>query len=204
MPLGIYEKILAVDETEEMTAEDRTIQIVGIINGLTDAEVDAMLIPDFRELAAAAAFLTTDIPTHRARDRYVLGGRAFTVTPEVNKMQTQQYIDYQTVTKDVAKRSEMMAVLLVPEGKKYTDDYDFEEVRQIIADHLTVAEAKAIDAFFMRRSVRSMRSTLTFSEGSLKTLKARTAARLTKMHLTAFLQNGVGLVLSIRWRRLVA
>ena len=100
-------------------------------------------------------------------------------TKDFRHIITAQYIDYLSFVKDAERNvPQILSCFLVPKGCKYNEGYDIVEVQQAIRDCMSVADALALAAFFLRRYVDSIKVSLTFSRRLLRRLKGKEKERL--------------------------
>ena len=163
LPMGTYLDIQAVNADETREDVDKQVGIIALLTNKSEREILTMPIADYRELAAAAEFLGEQprIP-HRIADAYVCGDFKLKPTRDLTKITTAQYIDFQTFAPEgEAKAVELLSVFLVPEGLAYNDGYDIAEVQAAIRANLTVLDALALTAFFLRRYAALIKATET-------------------------------------------
>ena len=172
LPLGTW---LRLQELQETIADetDLRVAIVAVLTGQTEQDVLNAPIDDFRRWNAAASFLET-APADRGRtaSSYKVGGFTLKPTSDLRKVTTAQFIDFQSFAPQWKDRiPEMLSVFLVPDGCKYNDGYDVAEVQQALRDHLSVADALALVAFFLRKLAALLRATRRSSDRLLKKTK---------------------------------
>lgn len=163
LPMGTYLDIQAVNADETREDVDKQVGIIALLTNKSEREILTMPLADYRELAAAAEFLGEQprIP-HRIADAYVCGDFKLKPTRDLTKITTAQYIDFQTFAPEgEAKAVELLSVFLVPEGLAYNDGYDIAEVQAAIRANLTVLDALALTAFFLRRYAALIKATET-------------------------------------------
>lgn len=157
LPLGKYARILELSDEQE----DQTLDIIAI---LADTTTDALLnmqLTDYRELRDGASFLFMQPEPAKLRSSYKVG--PWSLRPsDLRKLTTAQYIDFKEFAKqDGEHTADMLAVLLVPDGRIYSEGYDVMDVRDAIAEGLMLPDALALRDFFSDRLRRSMRASLT-------------------------------------------
>lgn len=163
LPMGTYYDIQAVNADETREDVDKQVGIIALLTNKSEREILTMPLADYSELAAAAEFLGEQprIP-HRIADAYVCGDFKLKPTRDLTKITTAQYIDFQTFAPEgEAKAVELLSVFLVPEGRAYNDGYDIADVQAAIRSNLTVLDALALTAFFLRRYAALIKATET-------------------------------------------
>lgn len=165
LPLGMYMDIIDVCDDKDLADDDKQMEIISILSGKSVDELMRMNIMDFRRYAAATAFLEQPCSPKKAVAReYKCGGMTFTVNTDVTKMTTAQYVDFQQFSEmGRSKLPEMLSCFFIPKGRHYNEDYDVAEVQSVLRENLTVTEAMALYAFFLKRWIHSVQTMLIYS-----------------------------------------
>lgn len=173
LPLGRYLDIEAVSKDTDRDELDRQVAIVALLSGIAEKDLLALPIADYSALAAKTAFLGQPCPEGRTARQYIVGDYTLIPTDDLTKITTAQYIDFQTYAPEGAERFvEILSVFLIPKGHKYNDGlYDIPRLQGAIREHLSVADAITLSAFFLRKFVALMRATQTSSERLAKGIK---------------------------------
>jgi len=197
LPIGIYERILALSQTE-----DNDLAIIAALSGKTEDELLNLPIAEYRELADAAAFLFTQPVPAKVRKEYGLNGTLYRLTGDAKKLTTAQYIDFKEYAKaGTATLADYLSIILVPDGKVYGDGYDTDDAKADIRDYLPVTAALGIRDFFTQRLGKLMLDSLTYSRTlacKLKDTETRTKLMKEIAAAEASLKNGDGLQMLIR------
>lgn len=193
LPIGKYNEIVRLCETE-MDEVDRKVRIVGILAGLTDDEVLALPLTDFTECCAKARFIDLPCPETlipSVSKSYPVGGFNLVPVTDMRKVNTAQYIDFLTFSKDKEHNIvEMLSCFLVPKGMDYNEGYDILDVHNAIKEEMSVAEVLAVLAFFFGSWTKSLHSTLSYSKRQARRLKDK-GKRETMMAMIRELQDSV-------------
>ena len=147
LPLGLY---LDIDAVLQSDAEDidKQVRIIALLDGTTPEAVLALPLKEYSAKAAATEFLRHDCPPISAPSRVISGDLVLIPTKDFTNITTAQYVDFQTFSKGgTAKLPELIAVLLVPEGRNYNDGYDVAQVVRVVRD-LPLPVALGLSAFF--------------------------------------------------------
>ena len=194
MPLGVYCRVL--DVLEDAARDDLMTQ-VGLVAALcrcSEQEVLDLPVPDFSERTHKLAFLETPPPENvpdSLQDRITLDGKEYEVHADPEGINTAQFVDYQSLIQQGRSGwPGLVALCVIPAGKAYGHagpgdplGYDIKAVRAAIADHMPVATANGIMAFFLRRHVALQKASLTSLTREVRRLpkEARTEI-LPKIH----------------------
>lgn len=137
-------KALKTNFNKELEAN---LAMLSILCDVDVEEIENLPLVEFSKLVSQTEFLK-EMPQVDIKEKYMINGHKYVLCANVAKMTTAQYIDYQTLVKNADKNvKELLAVFLIPEGKKY-GDYDLEEVIDEIYNYLPIAAARAICFFF--------------------------------------------------------
>lgn len=194
LDLGRFMKIDRILRTpaEEI---DKQVQIVAILADMTEAEVLQLPLADYQRMALQIGFLGAECPPEEVTgEPFQAGDWLLVPTKDFTKINTAQYVDFQTFAKDYPSTiPELLSCFLVPFGKSYNDGYDIAEVQQAVRE-LMLPKAIGLTAFFFNSFRKSIEGTLHSLE--LKTRNPETRARMAKtkrMAETALLALGGGL-----------
>jgi hypothetical protein len=163
---------------EDSGASDNDKQLE-LLSALTGLSVDALLdepLGDFAQQNEAAAFVLVYPQPHAVREAYTLRGVLYLPTLKRERMTAGQFIDWNEIAgqKDGGRHwSQLLSVVLVPEGKTYGSGYDIGEVQEAIAAELCVLDAVALRAFFLTLCAASLTDTLP----SLERMMSKTGSR---------------------------
>ena len=139
------------------------LDIVSIIFDKTPDQLAEMPIMDFSNLCGQVQFLNTPPKARRIKgDRIKIGSWDLQITPTINRMQTNQYIDFQTFVGQGEKgMAAQLSCFLVPVGCKYCDGYDVEQLKKDLGDMPTQTATDLI-AFFLRKLKASIEGMLIY------------------------------------------
>ena len=153
LPLGKYLDICQVCKDESLEEIDRQVKILSILSDMPEEEILHLPIPKYKEMVVASRFLEdVDKSRHKAARLYIVGDWQLVPTLDYRKMETAQYVDFQTFAPMVETHmAELLSCLLVPVGCRYNEGYDILEVQQALKDNLSVTDALSLSAFFLTR-----------------------------------------------------
>lgn len=169
LPIGKYLDILALDK-DALSDVDYQVEVVCILNDLSTDEVLDLPLPQYKELADEAGFLTAPVLKNgrtlfdgkRVAKTYTLAGLTLDVCLDAAKMTAAQYIDFQNYSRADGHKHlpELLSCVMIPRGCKYNEGYDITDVHRAIRENLSVADCYALSAFFLRAFVKSTVNTL--------------------------------------------
>lgn len=171
LPIGMYLKIRkALDGAGDDI--DKQVKVVAYLSGKTEDEVLHLPISEYSALARKADFLAGEAIDQPVRKEYNVAGWTLIPTTDYRKMETGQYIDFQSFLPDLdTYLVEFLSTMLVPKGKRYCEGYDIAEVQAAIRDHMTMGDAIPLTAFFFKSLETSIADILNFSESAAKEIR---------------------------------
>ena len=176
LPLGKYMEIQEVSRNESLEDIDKQVQILSILTGVAESEILHLPIHEYKELVARSAFLNPEnIHYHPVARKYVLGGLELIPCRDFRKIETCQYIDFQTYAPDLDKYLvEFLSVILVPKGHRYNEGYDILDVQRVIREEMSVSDGVSVAGFFLTWCKRSIKDSLNFSRQEAMGIKDKT------------------------------
>lgn len=181
--VGTYLDICKVSKDESLEDLDKQVKILALLYGVTEDEILDLPIGEYKEKAAASAFLEAPCEkVPRIASKYTLGDLVLVPTSDPSKLTAGQYIDFQTFAqKGEETLVEQLSCFLIPQGCKYGAGYDVLDVQRAIREYLSVADVLALAAFFLTSWAESIRRTQIFSERQRRRLERRMKGENTKV-----------------------
>ena len=142
--LGISMRMNEISKREDEM--ERIVGFVALFNDMTEDEVLALPLDEFKRHIAEMGWLDTPPDIEQPRKEYVINGHTYELTMDFHKLTTAQYVDFQSYTKS-EDYSQMLSVFLIPKGKKY-GDYDVWDVQIDLRD-MPVGEVLGLMGFFI-------------------------------------------------------
>lgn len=172
LPIGKYLEIVALSQDQSVDALTQQVKTIAILTGMTDEQVLALPIMEYKELAGKTIFLEKEYDGKlMVAKSYRVGGFELIPVKDFTKIITAQYVDFQTFSKEEEKYLvETLSTLLVPKGKKYNEGYDMTDVHKAIRENLSVADVLSLYAFFLTLWVKLIKDFRTFSIEEIKNI----------------------------------
>lgn len=140
------QQIISADINDTYKASN----ILAVLAGVEVDVIEDLPIHKFSSLLPNIEFLRNDPPKCDHQDTYDINGHKYCLSANITDITTAQYIDYQSYMKeenpDLCK---ITSVFLIPDGHKYNDGYDMEQVWKDVGDMLYI-DVMAL-AFFLRK-----------------------------------------------------
>ena len=173
--LGKYLEIQAVSQDESLEEIDKQAQIIAILTGQDVEEILHLPIGEYKELALRASFLSKDMTYHPIAKKYLVGKFELIPVKDYRKIETCQYVDFQTYAPDLDKYLvEFLSVILVPKGHRYNEGYEILEVQQALKEEMSVTDGISLAGFFLTLSKQSILNSLNYSREMAKGIKDKT------------------------------
>lgn len=165
LPIGKYLEICDLARDENVDPLTQQVKTISILTGLTEDEVLALPIMEYKELAGKTKFLEKDYDGKlQIAKSYGLNGMELIPVKDITKINVAQYVDFQTFSKEGDKYIvESLSTLLIPKGKKYNEGYEISDVHKAIRENLSVADVLSLSAFFLEKWVKSIKDFQIFS-----------------------------------------
>lgn len=180
LPMGKYIDLFRATKLTD-DEDEIVLRSAAVLNDISYDEIMNMPMDKAEELIRGVHFLYERPNDVKVKKKYVCGDMVLVPTLKVEKMTTAQYIDYQAICRQTNEMlCEFLAVFLVPEGHKYNDGYDNEEVVEAIRKYISAEEGFAMANFFVRKCRRLIRRTLLYLQAKMTTLRITTRDRKQK------------------------
>jgi hypothetical protein len=116
-------EIQAVSKDESLEDIYKQVQILSILTGVAEEEILHLTIGEYKELVARSQFLNPEnVPYKQVAKKYLVGDFQLIPVTDFRKLETCQYIDFQTYAPDIDKYLvEFLSVILVPKGHRYNE-----------------------------------------------------------------------------------
>lgn len=198
LPIGMYLDICEIDRRTDIDELHKQVGIISLLSGMAEEDIYALPIGDYKTLASKTRYLSHpydgEVLTAKV---YSLDGWVLQPVQDFRKITTAQYIDFQTFVKGGESNIvEIISTMLVPKGKKYNQDYDVVELQKSLREHLSVADALSLFAFFFVQYNQLIKDSLTSCREEAMKIPDKEMRRKTLRKIQEqedLLKSGVGL-----------
>lgn len=199
MNLAHYRKLLDVIRKEWENELDMNLAMVSVLSDISLEEIQNMELNKLQELINNLKFVESTYKPKTPETKYIIGDREYKVFFNVNKMTASQYIDFQNFYKQYDDfMPNLAACFLLPNGKKYGEDYDPIDEAEFLNTHLTIDIFSDIMFFFVNLLQVSTLSTLHSSEREMKKRLRKTKDKLERRKLLKSLIQTRRLILLLK------
>ena len=177
-----YNDIKDIYLNSDYTEEDRIILLINICFGVDTLKLKTSELNGY---VNQLKFLSTNLPKMKLKEKYRLGQNTYVLKKDLKDFKVCQWIDFQNFLKngaDTDNFANLLSVFFIPEGQtEYGENYNIEEVRQDINNHLSIADASSLAGFFLTyRRALLIRSLLFTRKKVLKTSITKEQKRKVK------------------------
>lgn len=149
---GDYMQLVQIGEAN-IPENYKTTHLLSILTGEKVEDLESLQITTFMKLLPHLQFLNEKPKDIEHKNEYEVNGRKYIVQADVDKICTAQFLDYSSYIKEKYDTSgpntvKLTSCFLVPEGHKYGDGYDINQVWNDIND-MSFLDVKAL-AFFLQ------------------------------------------------------
>lgn len=181
MNLAHYRKLLDVIRKEWENELDMNLAMVSVLSDIPIEDITNMEVNKLQEFINNLKFIETPYKPKTPETTYNIGNKEYKVFFNVNKMTASQYIDFQNFYKQYDDfMPNLAACFLLPNGKKYGEDYDPLDEAEFLNNHLTIDIFSDIMFFFVNLLQVSTLSTLHSSEREMKKKLKKTKNKLER------------------------
>ena len=164
MPIGVFMKINEINKSD-YSDDDKLFRIAAMLSGMDYEEFITLPLNESRDIIAKAGFMYEEPKAGKMKKTYVIGSRTYRVMRNMDDMTTAQYLNYQSIADKPVDdtMADLMAIVLIPEGKTY-GDYDMQEATEEIKTYFNIEDALSVADFFTRLFERSIRRMQRYSD----------------------------------------
>lgn len=179
--IGQYDRLMSISSTK-MNDLDKAISMLSVLTGEIEDHYKEMPLPRLKEhLKMIEGLNHEELKPHFESGKYEVAGVKYNLTPNAEKMTAGQFIDYQsTAESNPEDLSMFMAILCVPEGKKYGEGYDVMELRQTFYEKFPYTHAMGVCFFFQKTSSALLTSFLSYLTRKIKRTKKKESDQIAK------------------------
>lgn len=133
--------------------------------------VDSVNLPltELKKYSSALEFLNKEVPVVNIKDKYNINGVVYNSNFNLTQVTAAQFIDYQNYI-GTEHFEDYLSVFFIPEGHKYNDGYDIDQVKKDILE-LDFPTVKSVAFFFTIFLAKLQNSFLSYLKKDLRKMK---------------------------------
>ena len=199
MDLSHYKRLFEIIRKDWENELDMNLAMVSVLSDIPMEDITNMEVNKLQEFINNLKFIETPYKPKTPETTYNIGNKEYKVFFNVNKMTASQYIDFQNFYKQYDDfMPNLAACFLLPNGKKYGEDYDPIDEAEFLNTHLTIDIFSDIMFFFVNLLQISTLSTLHSSEREMKKRLRKTRDKLERRKLLKSLIQTRRLILLLK------
>lgn len=199
MDLSHYKRLFEIIRKDWENELDMNLAMVSVLSDTPMEDITNMEVNKLQEFINNLKFIETPYKPKTPETTYNIGNKEYKVFFNVNKMTASQYIDFQNFYKQYDDfMPNLAACFLLPNGKKYGEDYDPIDEAEFLNTHLTIDIFSDIMFFFVNLLQVSTLSTLHSSEREMKKRLRKTRDKLERRKLLKSLIQTRRLILLLK------
>lgn len=199
MDLSHYKRLFEIIRKDWENELDMNLAMVSVLSDIPIEDITNMEVNKLQEFINNLKFIETPYKPKTPETTYNIGNKEYKVFFNVNKMTASQYIDFQNFYKKYDDfMPNLAACFLLPNGKKYGEDYDPIDEAEFLNTHLTIDIFSDIMFFFVNLLQVSTLSTLHSSEREMKKRLRKTRDKLERRKLLKSLIQTRRLILLLK------
>ena len=169
LPIGKLNDVNNIINNNELTEDDKIIKLGALISNMDYEDFINLKIEDAQKIISQIKFLYEAPKNKKLEKNLNLDGINCKVIQDVSEITTAQFIDYNTlISNGNVLIPEILSVFIIPQGHKYSDNYNKEEIVDLISKYVSVEEGISIANFFIKKYKRLLMRTLLYSKVNLK------------------------------------
>ena len=169
LPIGKLNDVNNIINNNELTEDDKIIKLGALISNMDYEDFINLKIEDAQKIISQIKFLYEAPKNKKLVKNLNLDGINCKVIQDVSEITTAQFIDYNTlISNGNVLIPEILSVFIIPQGHKYSDNYNKEEIVDLISKYVSVEEGISIANFFIKKYKRLLMRTLLYSKVNLK------------------------------------
>ena len=161
-----------------MTDYEKIIIKIAFITGKSEDEIWNLNWQDFRNLQVESLWMEEfKLKENIKFNTIEINGEKYSIDTNLQNFTVAQYIDFQTFfpkRKDNPRTiGNILACFIIPQGKKYAEGYNIQELVDNINSNLDIMTANEIMFFFLKQYLISIRAIANYFNWILKRMKRK-------------------------------
>lgn len=184
---------------------EKQIELLSIVCECTEDEIWELPLTEVSSMIGQLKWINSfDFDKGRKFKKIKIGDLQCNVAQDLYGFTVAQYVDFQTYWKREQKHklAEMLSVFIIPDGKKYNQDYDMLEFQRLIGENVPMTVAQSVCFFFLRQlanSIRALQIYLDWETGrmrkKMKDSKLKEQVEEARMEMNRLMKDFYGLLL---------
>lgn len=166
-----YRKIRDLNLDKDLSETEKGMALLAILCDVDENEVWNLSVGEVQGLLSQISWVNDFKVDEKKYRHYDINGVRYDIELDVNKMTVSQYVDFQNYAKSGVtpeNMAEILSCFLIPEGKKYNEDYDIVKTVKDIDEYLPFPKAQGLLFFYLRGLQSSIKALRVYSAWQAK------------------------------------
>lgn len=188
------------DQLTQITGDnpfERVPKLLSILSTLSEEEIKALpaYVLESGGIMEKLNFMTKEPKPEMPSENIVIDGKKYEMSLYPAKWTAGQYLDYSSVigVETDKKLAKIIACFCVPEGHKYGDGYDFDEVTKSIYKNMSITQALGYSSFFLLQLTAFGKALVSYSAKKQKRLTRKQAKKMMRKRQADSMSSGTTL-----------
>ena len=194
LSISKYQRTLEIFKDNSKSDLDKNIEILAIY---CDEEVGNIMKMTPEKVGFYIAQMTEMIKNYKTNyskrlKSLKINDVLYKINYDVTKLNVSQYVDYQMILQRndyIGNLDSLLSVFIIPKGKNYNEGYDVDEVRQLIADNITLDVALSILFFSAKKSMSLIKRKIMYCKALMKVMRWKSKKKVEKENLKIVLEQ---------------
>lgn len=194
LPISKYQRTLEIFKDNSKSDLDKNIEILAIY---CDEEVGNIMKMTPEKVGFYISEMTEMIKNYKTNyskrlKSLKINDVLYNINYDVTKLNVSQYVDYQMILQRndyIGNLDNLLSVFIIPKGKNYNEGYDVDEVRQLIADNITLDVALSILFFLAKKSTNLIKRKIMYCKALMKVMRWTSKKKVEKENLKIVLEQ---------------
>lgn len=171
-----YKKIVEINKRELDSNLEKDIAVLSVLLGVDEQEVYNLPITELRSLLEQIKWVYEYEfkPTKKLVNKIKIDGEEYVVNPDLNKFTVSQYMDFQNFWDKRSERmGNLLAVFIIPKGKKYNEGYDVIELADRLEEVFSLEDWNNVCFFFLKNYMISTKASLLYLDWQMRKIQRK-------------------------------
>lgn len=171
IPMSVYDKIVKVSNDEDLSPMQINVEILSLLSEISVSEIWNMDINEVKKLSIKASFINKfDFDKNKKPKSVTINNMKCTIKYNLNDFSFAQFQDFQTFYQMGTDKylQNILATIIIPDGKKYGDGYDLDEFTECLYNEMSITDSQRVMFFFTKSLLLSLNHTRTYLISQMK------------------------------------
>lgn len=191
MPLKIYFQLREIIDDDSLDDMDKELSIISLLCDIPYDDLLEMNLNDIKGVANQLEFLNNFDVKPKGHIKHIsINNIKYNVCTDISKFTVAQYVDFQMYTskKTTENIAEVLSTFIIPDGKKYGEDYDIAETIENFKTYIDIQTAMTVQNFFTEKLAKYINNILLYLRTQILMMKMK-MKNIKKKEMTTILNQ---------------